>query len=75
MKVVNPNWVDPMQAKIDNYRQAFIDYVATLPTDQQYIEFDEMRAHFNRTEEQFPDGEIHTILLAIGIEAEAIVHE
>ena len=74
-KVVNPNWVDPIQAKIDNYRQAFIDYVNTLPTDQQWIEFDAMRAHFNKTPAEFPDGEIHEILLAIGVEPNEIIFE
>ena len=75
VKIINPNWVDPWLAKVDQYRQPFIDYVAGLPTDQQFITFDEMRTHFNKTVEQFPDGEIQEILIAIGIAPEHIIHE
>ena len=68
MRILNPNYVDPMEAQIETYRQHFIDYCNGLPTDKQFITPDEIRAHFNKTPAQFPDGRIEMILRAIGVE-------
>ena len=71
MRVLNPHWEDPYQAQLDAYRQHFIDYLATIPTDQQWITFDAIRSHFSKTAEQFPDGFIHQVLNDLGHQVEA----
>lgn len=69
-KVINPHWVDPLIAKKQAYETALTNYFAGLPTTKRESTFDELRAHFDKTPEQFSDGEIEYILNALGYEME-----
>jgi hypothetical protein len=66
--LVNPNWINPALAKKDQYEAALNAFLATVPTDQREISFDEIRAHFGKTPEQFSDAEIEFILKEMGQE-------
>jgi len=66
MKILNPNYVDPVQEKIDTYAQPFSDWILTQPTDKRYITLDEIRAAFPAVAGPMTDGEITAILASLG---------
>lgn len=82
MKLRNPNYISNAEKTADEL-SGFIDtYIAAMPTDREYISFDEIRADIDSmgltdaagtpiTSEKLTDGVIEMICQKKGIEVEA----
>lgn len=73
MKLINPHYVPaetPQEADVNSY-QAQVETWLSNNTDKQSVSFAQIRAFFSKTEQQWPDGVIHSRLTAWGYEVTA----
>jgi hypothetical protein len=66
--VKNPNFVDPTDAKIATYENLLQNYFSSLDNDIESVTFDELRAYFGVTRNQFSDPEVEYVLKKLGYE-------
>ena len=69
MKVINPNYTAPA-SPLDAKQQALLDWFAANPNVES-VTFDQIRANFGKTEQQWPDGTIHAKLIDMGLQVAA----
>lgn len=68
MKVKNPNYKTAEQRWIEANRAAIDNFVANLPDDKEFVDFDELREEFAALGTDFTDGKLQQILGDLGYE-------
>lgn len=67
MRVVNPAYADPVAAYVAAKKTAISNWLASLPTNKQFITADEIRAAFPSEAAFLTDGTIAEIAKALGL--------
>lgn len=67
MKIQNPNYADPVRAYVAAKKNAIQTWLASLPTDKQFITPAEIRAQFPGEAAKLTDGTIAEICKVIGL--------
>jgi len=69
MKIRNPNYKTSLELWIDDNKSKVDDFVKALPSDIEYISFEQVRLVF-RDEEDLSDGAIEEIARRLNFEIE-----